>query len=103
MIRALVDKVKCLYAGRSGKWPAVRREHLKTEPACRVCGTKKKCEVHHLLPFHVFPEHELKLSNLWTLCRDHHLLFGHLMEWESLNQDCIADCEVWQKKIANRP
>lgn len=37
---------------RSSRWPKVRAEHLKREPACRACGARSKLEVHHKLPFH---------------------------------------------------
>lgn len=103
MIQTLVDKVKCLCTGRSSKWPTVQREHLRQEPKCQVCGTKKKCAVHHLQPFHLFPDLELETSNLVTLCLDHHLLVGHLMSWKSYNPRCLSDCVDWQRKIKDRP
>ena len=31
---------------RSSAWPAVRREHLKREPCCQVCGTREDVEAH---------------------------------------------------------
>lgn len=72
---------------RSSGWSKVRREHLKKNPYCIVCGTKKMPSVHHLVPFKEVPELELEPSNLATLCRKfkHHFTFGHLMNWRTYN------------------
>lgn len=64
-------------AARSGKWPSVRAEYLKLHPTCEACGTDKDLNVHHIHPFHEHPELELQMSNLITLCREHHLTLGH--------------------------
>jgi 5-methylcytosine-specific restriction enzyme A len=88
---------------RSGRWPSVRREHLRQEPDCQVCGTLKDCDVHHVKPFHLYPELELSPTNLVTLCGAHHLLFGHLMYWAAHNPDVILDVALWRGKIGRRP
>jgi 5-methylcytosine-specific restriction enzyme A len=98
-----LNKVYGAVTGRSSKWPAVRARHLREQSNCRVCGTTEDVEAHHLKPFHQHPELELDPSNLITLCRDHHLLFGHLMNWQSINCNCLQDCHSWRKKIAARP
>ncbi len=64
-------------AARSGKWPSVRAEYLRLHPTCEACGTDKELNVHHVHPFHEHPELELQMSNLITLCREHHLTLGH--------------------------
>lgn len=96
------------YAGdRSTRWPAVRAAYLKQNPACEVCGKKRvllaPIEVHHIVPFHIRPDLELEPSNLISLCRDHHILFGHLMNWKSWNIDVRSDADEWRNKIKNRP
>lgn len=88
---------------RSPKWPGVRAQHLKAHPACEVCGTRDDCEVHHIWPVHVYPQHELDLDRLITLCPDHHLLVGHLMNWRSWNSDVVQDAKDWRRKIGRRP
>jgi hypothetical protein len=78
-------------------------------------------QVHHIKPFHLHPNLELDPRNLITLCelpgRDHHLLIGHLDEWESYNvnvrdgakryhgksADQIRANATWQKEVAKRP
>jgi 5-methylcytosine-specific restriction protein A len=89
--------------GRSSKWPKLRDEWLQDNPHCEVCRTAAGCEVHHIEPFHLKPELELDRTNLMTLCRDHHFLFGHLMNWSAFNPDVVKDSEAWQTKIRTRP
>lgn len=107
---------------RSPHWGRVEREHRLLEPGCVACGYKGKgLQVHHIHPFHLHPELELDQHNLITLCqvkgRDHHLLLGHLDEWESYNAHVKIDAlhfhgktgaQIradlrWQKKMQNRP
>ena len=92
---------------RSPKWPALRKAHLEKEPECAVCGHKGSADnelnVHHVLPFHLNPDKELDPSNLVTLCREHHLTFGHLCEWKSWNKSVREDAAIWRKKIKDRP
>ena len=107
---------------RSSQWSRVRKEHLRREPACVVCGYKgKRRHVHHIKPFHLHPHLELDPHNLMTLCdargRDHHLLLGHLNEWASYNEHIREDVKRfhrktaaqiredprWQRKVEERP
>lgn len=107
---------------RSPEWPRVAHEHLAIEPACACCGHKGQgLQVHHIKPFHLHPNLELDPNNLITLCeikgRDHHLLLGHLDDWESYNPNVRADVKrfhkksdaeiranpTWQKEMQHRP
>jgi hypothetical protein len=84
---------------RSPQWPMVAGEHLQLEPVCRACGSTDNLQVHHVLPFHFCillgrPELELDQRNLITLCEganNHHLLLGHLDDWQSYNQEVRLD------------
>jgi hypothetical protein len=68
-------------------------------PSCEACGSKKKLEVHHLIPFHLAPDLELDPSNLMTLCdgggkygmKSCHLFFGHGGAWQRFNPVCKMD------------
>ncbi|HTK07862.1 MAG TPA: HNH endonuclease [Ktedonobacteraceae bacterium] len=107
---------------RSPEWPRVAHEHLSHEPACVVCGHRGRgLQVHHIKPFHLYPELELDPKNLITLCeirgRTHHLLVGHLGDWESYNKRVRVDAKrysdqsaaaikanpTWQKEATQRP
>ncbi|HLI71704.1 MAG TPA: HNH endonuclease [Ktedonobacteraceae bacterium] len=107
---------------RSPEWPAVAHQHLLKEPACRACGHRGQgLQVHHIKPFHLHPDLELDPDNLITLCelkgRDHHLLLGHLDDWESYNPNVRQDVKrfykmsdsqiradpAWQKEERQRP
>ena len=91
---------------RSSEWPAVAHAHLAREPGCMVCGHQGQgLQVHHIKPFHLYPELELDPHNLITLCeirgRDHHLLIGHLDDWESYNPQVRTDVKKYHKENAN--
>jgi len=88
---------------RSPKWEEVRKIFLCDHPECAVCHVRKKLNVHHIKPFHLFPALELVVTNLITLCRDHHFLFGHLLSWKSYNEDAVTDAHDWSDKINTRP
>lgn len=85
---------------RSSKWPHVEKLHLKLEPTCAACGSSKKLNVHHKKPFHLFPEMELDLNNLITLCMDKecHINIGHGGNFKDYNPDVQQDS---QKALAD--
>lgn len=90
---------------RSAKWPKVRREHLKKEPKCVCCGRPKRLDVHHLQPYHLFPDRELDPKNLITLCGDGwpgcHLMLGHSGDWSEYVHpvDVLSLIEVYRELI----
>lgn len=90
---------------RSGKWPKVEKAHLKAHPVCEVCGGKKSLNAHHILPYHLYPVHELDPRNLITLCRGEfncHLLFGHLGDFKGFNPLVRADAAIWRFRLRAR-
>ncbi|MGH2508035.1 MAG: HNH endonuclease [Ktedonobacteraceae bacterium] len=92
---------------RSPQWSRVEKAHLLREPACIACGYQGKgLQVHHIKPFHLHPALELDPNNLITLCeikeRDHHLLIGHLDNWESYNVHVKEDARHFYKKTAEQ-
>jgi 5-methylcytosine-specific restriction endonuclease McrA len=88
---------------RSDGWPRARKLYLLIYPECAVCGERKKVVVHHILPFYLFPSLELEPTNFMTLCEEHHLLFGHLNDFKSYNEEAICDAQIWERRIKNRP
>ncbi len=97
---------------RSPKWPEVEKEHLKIQGQCVACGKsgtnrQVKLQVHHIFPFHYCialgrKDLELDQRNLITLCEDeaghpadnHHLLVGHLDDFQSSNLDVETDAKT---------
>lgn len=106
---SIVKTITEYFAGlpsRSSRWAAVRASHLKRNPTCAACGTRDKLEVHHVRPFHLYPNLELEPSNLLTLCEtggNCHIMLGHLKNWKSYNITVRKDAEVLLQKIKARP
>ncbi len=107
-IRELLERVQGKApkgAKRSSKWRKVRKVHLAAHPNCAICLSKKKVEVHHIIPFHYAPDQELELDNLVSLCENKkygincHLLVGHLGNYRRINLNCKLDIITWNLKI----
>ena len=104
----LVDREDRTFGAlRSNRWSQIRKEFLKENPLCAVCGTRGKLlspnEVHHILPFHLNPALELSPKNFLTVCRHCHLYFAHLGSFKSY---CIEIKELaleWKTRRENRP
>lgn len=80
----VVCMVNAMAADRSGKWPAVRAAYWEAHPTCEACGAEP-VEIHHVHPFHLWPESELDPANLVALCDDCHRLIGHLGNYKAYN------------------
>ena len=97
-------------AERSPHWPHVRDDFVRRNPVCAVCGKGKadgvSLQAHHIFPFHYCialgrPDLELDERNLITLCEtgqghaadNHHLLVGHLDDFESSNLKVAQDAK----------
>lgn len=80
--------------GRSGAWARVRAEHLRREPRCRVCGSSKDLEVHHILPYAQDPSLELLSSNLISCCHDCHFCVAHAGNWKTYRPDVARLADV---------
>lgn len=63
--------------------------------------------MHHILPYHLYPDLELDLDNLITLCEkpghDCHFTFGHLHDWYSFNRLVRADAARYLDRQNARP
>lgn len=107
-VKDIVKGVRPLGSRRSSLWPEVRDEHLSKYACCEVCAATSKLRVHHIKPYHLFPELELEGSNLITLCESWkmglncHLLIGHLGNYRHINPDCVSDAKYWSEKLAKK-
>lgn len=98
----LADKPATHEAPRSSKWPKVREDYLKVHPGCESCGlVDKGNNVHHVLPFHLFPELELDAGNFVTLCTKHgcHFLIGHCANFEFYNTHVREDAALILSRV----
>jgi hypothetical protein len=90
----------CTGSKRSPKWKGVEKAFLSLHGFCAVCGEtdKKLLAVHHIFPFHIYPQLELDMSNLITLCiaknKWHHLHVGHLGNFKYWNPNVGYDAAV---------
>ena len=84
---------------RSPKWETVRRHYIKSHGECEACGARTDLNVHHIRPFHLFPELELSESNLITLCRKHHFELGHKKDWSDYDVDVRAHAAELRKSL----
>lgn len=93
LFAAAIDRVETLVTRRDPRWPAVRRAHLRVQPACAACGNDDPdaVEVHHIAPVSLCPSRELDPTNLLTLCTcgpgglNCHLVVGHCGRWTVAN------------------
>jgi len=105
MILVLIFAGLIYGGGRSNQWHKVRAAYLKAHPACAVCGSTEKLEVHHIKPFSQNPELELDPNNLITLCEGKkygvncHLFFGHLGNYKKFNPNVRQDANEWNLKL----
>jgi len=108
MIQTLLDRIQGKApkgAKRSPKWRKVRNAHIKKFPRCAVCGSTKKAEVHHKIPFHIAPDLELNPKNIVTLCERKkwgitcHLLIGHLGNYRNINISVDEDIAYMRAKL----
>lgn len=83
-------------ATRSSKWRHVRHKHITSHPECAACGCLEENHVHHIKPFHLFPELELESTNLLTLCPRCHLTFGHFYNWSDHNPCVVHITSLYQ-------
>jgi hypothetical protein len=86
---------------RSPQWNKLRLEVLRAHPYCAFTGVGLReykgamFAVHHIQPFHLYPELELDIKNLIVLMSypyNVHFLMGHLLNWNRWNPDIVAWC-----------
>lgn len=83
----------------------MRRAFLARNPSCAVCGGRKGLNVHHIEPFHLRRDLELRASNLITLCEGNrtincHLRFGHLGNYaRKYNPRIRTEAAKWRTRF----
>jgi len=69
------------------KWRRVRNQFYATHQTCAMCGAAKDVQVHHILPWHLYPDLRYTHTNLISLCQPCHFRFGHGRDWKAYNPD----------------
>ena len=72
--------------GRGSQWHTIRRRVLARAPFCARCGTTRRLDVHHIVPFRM--THDNREANLIPLCKRCHKLVESL-----LNDVVLTDLE----------
>lgn len=103
---AEMEVAQALAEGRSGRWPAVRREFLAEHTQCEACGGTENLEAHHRKPFHLHPALELEPRNLIAICEksghDCHFHFGHNLDWKAFNPYVEEDAKAFRERVEKR-
>lgn len=72
----------------SQRWKKLKKEHLKKESECAVCGRRANLEVHHIIPVSFDASKQFDSNNLITLCATPcHFSFGHFFCYHCYNKD----------------
>lgn len=87
---------------RSPEWSRERAAFIRDNPRCCITGDTKDVDVHHVKPFHLYPELELVRSNLRTIRRDLHLLIGHSGDWSAFNENFDEDVALMRRRRNER-
>lgn len=92
-------------ATRSSKWSSFAKEVIKDHPYCSSCGDTRQLHVHHIKPFHLYPELELEKDNVIVLCMKFkcHFIVGHLKNWKSWNNHVKEMAQNTLQMIKLRP
>jgi 5-methylcytosine-specific restriction endonuclease McrA len=101
-VRRLVDP-RAQGIRRSGQWRALERRHLAAHPECAACGKRGRGnQVHHEEPVHKNRARELDPTNLITLCKRHHLVFGYADCWAGCNPHVRGDAKTHRQRVESR-
>ena len=71
--------------------------------SCAACARVGDLEAHHIVPYHMAPDHELDTDNLLALCRDCHFYVGHLRDWSSYNRWVVQDAALLLERFKTKP
>ena len=102
---------------RSPEWPAFAKAQIVAHPECAACGPLWKpstmVQVHHIFPVHflrALSRNDLELDprNCIVPCtnlaafpgQDHHLLVGHLDDFEAANPATRSDAALYRGMTA---
>lgn len=86
--------------GRGSQWHKSRNEALRRAPFCAICGTTKRLQVHHIIPFRLTRDNSQ--ANLVPMCGKHHrMIETMLVETEAFGFDDAANV-AWAGMLRER-
>ncbi|GEP00521.1 hypothetical protein GCM10007887_04770 [Methylobacterium haplocladii] len=86
--------------GRGSQWAKVRKEALRLTPYCWLCGTTKRLQVHHIIPWRLTFDN--RQPNLAVLCTRHHKVVEMaLVETEKFGFGPVERF-AWRSMLAER-
>lgn len=73
----------------------VMRAHRAKHPWCRLCGRRKRVQIHHKFPVSIFPELAADPLNLLTLCAKRcHITIGHNGNYKNYVENVDDVCRL---------
>lgn len=86
---------------RGSQWDVTRRKIRERNPACALCGTPVKLDVHHIIPFRLTRDNSIE--NLVPLCRKHHRkIEARFLRTESLQPNLRDSLHEWNLILEDR-
>jgi len=87
---------------RNPSWEHDSRLWLKDHNECAATGWTYKLQIHHVLPFHLFPQLEMDESN-WIVLTENplfeaHFEIGHNKNWREYNIHVRIDAMMELKR-----
>jgi len=95
----LINQILTEQNPRSPKWPELSKQIIKKHPICSACNVNMNLEVHHIKPFHLYPELELIEDNCMVFCRLHHFIIGHFCDWGGWNVKAVRDAVRYKSSL----
>lgn len=89
---------------RNPKWPKESKLYMKGK-CCERCGRRDQLVVHHVIPVHVNPDHEMDPDNWMIGCFGPiacHLNY-HLLDFRSWDPNAREEAKRMRAKVEARP
>jgi len=83
------------------KWRKTRNAFYKLNKTCAMCNATKDIQVHHIKPWHLYPEERYSYENLVSLCLPCHFRFGHGRNWKAHNPIVVDMAEIVNNMLTN--
>lgn len=84
---------------RGPRWRAIRKQAIKMNPFCALCGTAKNLHVHHIIPYRISKNNSQE--NLIPLCRrDHKRVEYFFLKLEPLEEQMDPEIMLWHRSYS---